>query len=137
MVSAVALASLGEYHTAGASSFVGYCANFRYSFQSPEICQEIIDKLNNKEIGEGKLATTLQIRYADTEEQKTLKKYTAEKRQFKTKEYNEAAYGPGSPWRFYSPMSTSTSSYSPVEVRPPGSAVLWSTQSHASSVSPP
>jgi hypothetical protein len=107
------------------------------SFESPEVCQQIIDTFNNKEIGEGKAATTLQIRYADTTKQKELKKYTAEKRQFKTNEYNEAVYGPNSPWRpLYSPMSASTSSYSPLPIRAPGSAAPWRTQSQASSSSP-
>ncbi|KAK4697497.1 hypothetical protein P7C71_g584, partial [Lecanoromycetidae sp. Uapishka_2] len=106
-------------------------------FENPEVCQQIIDAFNNKDIGEGKTATTLQIRYADTTKQKELKKYTAEKRQFKTNEYNEAVYGPDSPWRRYSPLSTSTSSYSPIQIRAPGSAVPWSTQTQASSISPP
>ncbi|KAK3174545.1 hypothetical protein OEA41_001791 [Lepraria neglecta] len=107
-------------------------------FQTPEICQQIIDAFNNKTLGEGKMATTLQIRYADTEEQKKLKTYTAEKRLFKTNEYNEIVYGPGSPWRrLYSPVSNSNSSYSPIQIRAPGSNVPWSTQSQASSISPP
>ena len=84
-------------------------------FESPEICQKIIDTFNNKIIGEGKNATTLQIRYADTEPQKQLKTYTAEKRQFKTQEYNEAVYGPNSPYRFYSPISGTFPS--PTQVR--------------------
>ena len=111
-------------------------ANSILSFKTPEVCQEIIDAFNNKTLGEGKTATTLQIRYADTEEQKKLKTYTAEKRLFKTNEYNEVVYGPGSPWRrLYSPVSTS--SYSPVQVRIPSSNVPWSAPSQASSISPP
>lgn len=107
-------------------------------FRTPEICQQIIDAFNNKTIGEGKMATTLQLRYADTEEQKKLKTFTAEKRQFKTNEYNEVVYGPNSPWRrFYSPVSASTSYYSPSQARVPGSTMPWSTQSPSSSVSPP
>ena len=113
-------------------------ANASIRFQTPEVCQQIIDAFNNKTLGEGKMATTLQIRYADTEEQKKLKTYTAEKRLFKTNEYNEVVYGPGSPWRrLYSPVSTSTSSYSPIQIRAPGSNMPWSTQSQASSISPP
>ena len=62
-------------------------------FETTEICEQIIAAFNNKVIGDGKDATTLQIRYADTEEQKKLKTYTAIKRQFKADEYNEAVYG--------------------------------------------
>ena len=109
--------------------------NSRRSFQTPDICQEIIDAFNNKTLGEGKTATTLQIRYADTEEQKKLKTYTAEKRLFKTNEYNEVVYGPNSPWRrLYSPVSTS--SYSPIQIRAASSTGPWSAQSQASSISP-
>ncbi|KAL2056172.1 hypothetical protein ABVK25_003815 [Lepraria finkii] len=115
----------------GISRGVGFCS-------TPETCQQIIDAFNNKTLGEGKMATTLQIRYADTEEQKKLKTYTAEKRLFKTNEYNDVVYGPGSPWRrLYSPVSNSNSSYSPIQIRAPGSNVPWSTQSQASSISPP
>lgn len=110
----------------------------RNRFRTPEVCQQIIDAFNNKVIGEGKMATTLQLRYADTEEQKKLKTFTAEKRQFKTNEYNEVVYGPNSPWRrFYSPVSASTSYYSPNQARVPSSVMPWSTQSQASSISPP
>ena len=84
------------------------------------------------------MATTLQLRYADTEKQKQLKTVTAEKRQFKTNEYNEVVYGPSSPWRrLYSPASTSASYYSPVQVPLSNGIVPYGTQSQASSVSPP
>jgi len=107
-------------------------------FQTPEMCQEVIDTFNNKTIGEGATATALQLRYADTEEQKKLKTFTAEKRQFKTNEYNEVVYGPNSPWRrLYSPASNSASYCSPIQVPAPNGAVQWSTQSPSSSISPP
>lgn len=83
------------------------------------------------------MATTLQLRYADTEEQKKLKTFTAEKRQFKTNEYNEVVYGPNSPWRrMYSPVPSATY-YSPNQARVPGSAIPWGIQSQPSSISPP
>ncbi|KAL6719187.1 hypothetical protein ACLMJK_003424 [Lecanora helva] len=107
-------------------------------FRTPEICQQIIDAFNNKVIGEGPTATTLQLRFADTEEQKKLKTFTAEKRQFKTNEYNEVVYGPNSPWRrLYSPASNAASYYTPVQVAAPGNPIHWSAQSQTSSISPP
>ena len=137
MVSAVESGLLGML-TRGGPDLASTTANMRLSFQTPEICQQIIDAFNNKTLGEDKMATTLQIRYADTEEQRKLKTYTAEKRLFKTNEYNEVVYGPGSPWRrLYSPVSNSNSSYSPIQIRAPGSNVPWSIQSQASSISPP
>lgn len=39
------------------------------------------------------LTSQPQVRYADTETQKTLKRVTAERRQFRTNEYNVGAYG--------------------------------------------
>ena len=62
-------------------------------FENSEICGEIIAAFNNKVIEDGKSSTMLQIRFADTEEQKQLKAATAVKRQFKADEYNEAVYG--------------------------------------------
>ena len=47
----------------------------------------------------------LQIRYADTEDQKKLKADTAVHREFKTNEYNTAVYGPASPYQHSSPLS--------------------------------
>lgn len=103
-------------------------------FESPDICEHVIRTFNNMTVGEGKHATELQIRYADTEKQKQLKTCTAERRQFKTNEYNEAVYGPGSPYGFYSPVSATFQS--PVPVRAPGTSGAWSNQSSASSISP-
>ena len=103
-------------------------------FESPDICEHVIRTFNNMTVGEGKHATELQIRYADTEKQKQLKTCTAERRQFKTNEYNEAVYGPGSPYGFYSPVSATFQS--PVPVRASGTSGAWSNQSSASSISP-
>lgn len=63
------------------------------SFESPKICDIIIEAFNNRVIGIGDEATALQVRYADTPKQKELKAQTAIKRQFKADEYNEAVYG--------------------------------------------
>ncbi|KHN94211.1 RNA binding protein MSSP-2 [Metarhizium album ARSEF 1941] len=60
-------------------------------FESREICDEIIKKYNGVGIGEEGLL--MNIRYADTPAQKELKRVTAERRQFRTNEYNIGAYG--------------------------------------------
>lgn len=101
-------------------------------FETTDICEQIIAAFNNKIIGTGKDATTLQIRYADTEEQKKLKTYTAIKRQFKADEYNEAVYG--IPFTNYSPVSPSF--HHAGQAR--GSSIngSWINQSPASSISP-
>jgi len=62
-----------------------------FSFESREICDEIIRTLHGQPIGDEGLL--LQIRYADTPAQKDLKKITTERRQFRTTEYNVSAYG--------------------------------------------
>ncbi len=64
----------------------------------------MIQTLHGKPVGEGKDAALLQLRYADTKEQKQLKMETAERRQFKAEEYNFAAFGPASPYGFQSPI---------------------------------
>lgn len=61
------------------------------SFESREICEEIIKKFHGQPIGEEGLL--LQVRYADTPAQKDLKRVTTERRQFRTTEYNVGAYG--------------------------------------------
>lgn len=62
-----------------------------YSFESRDVCDEIIRKFNGVGIGEEGLL--MNIRYADTPSQKELKRVTAERRQFRTNEYNIGAYG--------------------------------------------
>jgi hypothetical protein len=61
------------------------------SFESRDICEEIIKKFHGQPIGEEGLL--LQVRYADTPAQKDLKRVTTERRQFRTNEYNVGAYG--------------------------------------------
>ncbi|KND88757.1 Sporulation-specific protein 5 [Tolypocladium ophioglossoides CBS 100239] len=60
-------------------------------FESRDICDEVIRKFNGVSIGEE--ALLMNIRYADTPAQKELKRVTAERRQFRTNEYNIGAYG--------------------------------------------
>ncbi len=62
-----------------------------HSFETREICEEIIKKFHGQPIGEEGLL--LQVRYADTPAQKDLKRITTERRQFRTNEYNVGAYG--------------------------------------------
>lgn len=61
------------------------------SFESRDVCDEIIRQFNGVGIGEEGLL--MNIRYADTPAQKELKRVTAERRQFRTNEYNIGAYG--------------------------------------------
>lgn len=82
-------------------------------FKTPEICEKVIESFHGKQVGEGKDCTILQLRYADTDQQKTLKMETAQRRQFKANEYNVAVNGPDSPYRFDSPLSTFFQSPSP------------------------
>ncbi|KAL6862766.1 hypothetical protein ACO1O0_003004 [Amphichorda felina] len=60
-------------------------------FESRDVCDEVIRKFNGVGIGEEGLL--MNIRYADTPAQKELKRVTAERRQFRTNEYNIGAYG--------------------------------------------
>jgi len=91
-------------------------------FASPEICMSVINMYNGAPVGEDR--NQLSIRFADTPDQKKLKNLTAERRQFKTNEYNTAAYGPGSPY-----ASPTTATFpSPVLARPPMSHAVWSVQ---------
>lgn len=66
-------------------------SNQTHSFESRDICDDIIKKYNGVGIGEEGLL--MNIRYADTPSQKELKRVTAERRQFRTNEYNIGAYG--------------------------------------------
>lgn len=61
------------------------------SFETREVCEEIIRKFHGQPIGDEGLL--LQVRYADTPAQKDLKRITTERRQFRTNEYNVGAYG--------------------------------------------
>ncbi|KAI2624182.1 hypothetical protein GGR54DRAFT_654990 [Hypoxylon sp. NC1633] len=60
-------------------------------FETREICEQVMDNYIGRLIGNERLP--LQIRYADTPRQKDLKRITAERRQFRTNEYNVSAYG--------------------------------------------
>ncbi|KAM7218593.1 hypothetical protein V8F06_006057 [Rhypophila decipiens] len=60
-------------------------------FESRDECEDIIRHYHGRLIGEEQMP--MQVRYADTPSQKELKRITAERRQFRTNEYNIGAYG--------------------------------------------
>ncbi|KAH6668640.1 sporulation-specific protein [Plectosphaerella plurivora] len=60
-------------------------------FESRDVCDEVIKTFNGVSVGDENLL--MNIRYADTPSQKELKRVTAERRQFRTNEYNIGAYG--------------------------------------------
>ena len=115
----------------------GYTANHECSFETPAICEEVIATFSGHSVGtEG---AVLNIRYADTENQKILKTKTAKSRQFKTDEYNAAVYAPQSPYNVVSPMNTGFPSPingsfpSPLQVRlPNGLPGYWQNTSPVS-----
>ncbi|CAN8103021.1 unnamed protein product [Discula destructiva] len=60
-------------------------------FETRDVCKEVIQQYHGFVIGDDGLA--MQVRYADTPAQKELKRITAERRQYRTNEYNIGAYG--------------------------------------------
>jgi hypothetical protein len=66
-------------------------ANLACSFESRKVCDEIISSFAGLIVGDEHMG--IQLRYADTPAQKELKRITAERRQFRTNEYNVGAYG--------------------------------------------
>ncbi|KAK3936377.1 hypothetical protein QBC46DRAFT_345663 [Diplogelasinospora grovesii] len=96
-------------------------------FESRDECEDIIRKYHGAPIGEEGML--MQVRYADTPAQKELKRITAERRQFRTNEYNIGAYGTAdvgihpsiyaqAPWnrRSVVGLNTSFASRSPLRV---------------------
>ena len=73
------------------------CSNVhdRDSFKTRKECDEVIEKFNGQLLGQERMP--FQIRYADTQEQKRFKQVTQERRDYKSGEYNTAAYGPTAP----------------------------------------
>lgn len=87
----MASALLGRFHKASVGSHNLLYLLTQFRFDSREICDEIVRKFNG--IGIGEEGLPMNIRYADTPAQKELKRVTAERRQFRTNEYNIGAYG--------------------------------------------
>lgn len=84
-------------------------------FKSPQICEKVIQCFHGKKISNGTDFTILQLRYADTNQQKMLKMETNHRRVFKANEYNTVVYGTGSHY-FESPLSSM--SMSPLHYAP-------------------
>ncbi|EFW98639.1 RNA-binding protein [Grosmannia clavigera kw1407] len=60
-------------------------------FDTRDICEKVIKHFNGITVGQDHFV--MQVRYADTPSQKELKRITAERRQYRTNEYNIGAYG--------------------------------------------
>ncbi|KAL8640644.1 MAG: hypothetical protein Q9228_002459 [Teloschistes exilis] len=76
-------------------------------FETPEICQQVIEEFSGMLLDEAK-DLRLQIRYADTDEQKDFKAKTAKSRQFKSTEYNRGiAWVQGTLYGYHSPTAAS------------------------------
>lgn len=119
------LALHGAHHTC--QSIHSLSTDGIHRFASPEFCNQIIQEYNGKPIGtEGHI---LGVRYADTQAQKQLKSVTAERRQYKTMEYNSAVFGNAAPFM----TSPATASFvSPLQPRVPGSNAFWPAQAQVS-----
>lgn len=63
-----------------------YCC----SFENRDACEEVIKSFNNRTIPTATEELQVQIRYADTQEQKSLKQQTQAARQFRSAEYEYA-----------------------------------------------
>jgi hypothetical protein len=64
---------------------------FSTRFETRDVCEKVIKNFHGIQVG--KENHVMQVRYADTPAQKELKRITAERRQYRTNEYNIGAYG--------------------------------------------
>ena len=102
-----------------------------YSFETHDICEQVLDHFGKNPIQTGEDDATLQLRYADSEAQKQLKRDSAAHRGFKADEYNREAFGPNSP--FYG--TTITPVYpSPIQAIPAKANGSWRRQGEVSPV---
>lgn len=95
---------------------------FRCRFETPEACQTIIEEFSGMLLDEAK-NLRLQIRYADTDEQKEFKAKTAKSRQFKSTEYNRGIAWIQGTLGYQSP--TAASFGSPLANNMTGSNTMW------------
>ena len=87
---AVESVSLGQYHPPMCYK-CSYIANRDWnSFDTRDTCEEVIKSFNNHTIKSSGDDLLIQIRYADTQEQKSLKQQTQAARQFRSAEYEYA-----------------------------------------------
>ena len=100
-----------------------------HRFKTPQICENVIECFHGKKISNGTDFTILQLRYADTNQQKMLKMETTHRRIFKANEYNTVVYGAGSPYNYFeSPLSSV--SMSPLQSYPPNRLPSMSPNAH-------
>jgi hypothetical protein len=64
--------------------------SYRGSFENRDACEDVIKTFNNRTIPTATEELQVQIRYADTQEQKSLKQQTQAARQFRSAEYEYA-----------------------------------------------
>ncbi|KAL8719007.1 MAG: hypothetical protein Q9225_003927 [Loekoesia sp. 1 TL-2023] len=103
-------------------------------FETPEICQKIIEEFSGILLDEAK-NLRLQIRYADTDEQKEFKAKTAKSRQFKSTEYNRGiAWVQGTLYGYQSP--TAANFGSPLQTNMAASNAMWMSPSPISPTYP-
>jgi RNA recognition motif. (a.k.a. RRM, RBD, or RNP domain) len=68
--------------------FSAVCLLILNSFETRDVCEDVIRKYNNSTIVRGEQDFLIQIRFSDTPEQKILKQQTAAARQFRAAEYD-------------------------------------------------
>jgi len=105
MVLVVVLASLGRFDI---SHEAEHSFNQYIRFKSRDVCDDVIKAFNNKTIQANNEEHTIQIRFADTSEQKSLKQTTAAARQFRSAEYEYAVQARKNGW-----FGSGTEQYSP------------------------
>lgn len=76
---------LAPTHLSSATLTLCFC-----SFENRDACEEVIKTFNNRTIPTASEELQVQIRYADTQEQKSLKQQTQAARQFRSAEYEYA-----------------------------------------------
>ncbi|KAI4280035.1 MAG: hypothetical protein L6R38_004772 [Xanthoria sp. 2 TBL-2021] len=88
-------------------------------FETHEICETIIAEFSGMLLDEAK-DLRLQIRYADTDDQKEFKAKTAKSRQFKSTEYNRSIQ-----WMYGYQSPTAASFGSPLQANMPAANGMW------------
>ncbi|KAI4262844.1 MAG: hypothetical protein L6R42_001987 [Xanthoria sp. 1 TBL-2021] len=99
-------------------------------FETHEICETIIAEFSGMLLDEAK-DLRLQIRYADTDDQKEFKAKTAKSRQFKSTEYNRSIQ-----WMYGYQSPTAASFGSPLQVNMPAANGMWMSPSPISPTYP-
>jgi len=87
---AAALDSHGKSRLALTHPLSATLTLYSCSFENRDACEEVIKTFNNRTIPTASEELQVQIRYADTQEQKSLKQQTQAARQFRSAEYEYA-----------------------------------------------